>query len=218
MVTDGIGRQSVQVVTIVVQPTFNPVLDMTITQNATDPMSMNVTPSVAGVAGAHPWMLTTTGTGAADVVHTFGDDSALKTDKIKIQRNAGVAMTATFGFQYGGNDLNDPTFEQTLCRDVALPVLTQSQANKPPTLTVTPIVQHTTGVARLHIVATDPDPAPLGALAAANAGFGPDDVVGMFEVMVGSQSASELGGVYVPGTNPFEFDVELPAAAVAGKT
>ena len=106
----------------------------------------------------------------------------------------------------------DETFEQTLCRDVALPVLSQTQANKPPTLTVTPVVQHTTGAARLHIAATDPDPAPLGDLAAANAGFNPTDVVGMLEVTVGGQSASELGAVYVPGSNGFEFDVELPDA------
>ena len=26
------------------------------------------------------------------------------------------------------------------------------------------------------------------------------------------QSAQELGAVYVPGSNPFDFDVELPAA------
>ena len=60
---------------------------------------------------------------------------------------------------------------------------------------------------------TTPTRRTLGDIASEMVGFDPDDVVGMLEVTVNGQSAQELGAVYVPGSNPFEFDVELPAAA-----
>ena len=215
-VTDDAGLQSVHLVTVVVQPTSSPILDLVIAQNPDDPMAIDVTPVVTGLAKGeqHPWLLATTGTGVFDFFRTFEATDPLKTQTIRIPRGPGVAMRANFKFQYGGAELNDgPLVERTLCRDVDLPVLAQGQANQPPTLTVTPAVQHTTGKPRLHIRAEDPDPATLGALASEMIGFGPDDVVGMLEVTVNGQSAQELGAVYVPGSNPFDFDVELPAAA-----
>ena len=214
-VIDDAGIEGVHIVTVVVQPTSSPVLDMTITQNATDPMAVDVTPVVTGIADKeqHAWLLATTGTNAFDVFRTFTADDPLKTQTIRVPRGPGIAIRANVRFQYGGTDLNDGLLvARTLCRDYNLPVLGQAQANEPPTLTVTPVVQHATGPVRLHIRAEDPDPVVLGDIASEFVGFGSDDVVGMLEVTVNGQSAQELGAVYVPGSNPFDFDVELPAA------
>ena len=140
-VIDDAGIEGVHIVTVVVQPTSSPVLDMTITQNATDPMAVDVTPVVTGIADKeqHAWLLATTGTNAFDVFRTFTADDPLKTQTIRVPRGPGIAIRANVRFQYGGTDLNDGLLvARTLCRDYNLPVLGQAQANEPPTLTVTP--------------------------------------------------------------------------------
>ena len=98
-VTDDAGVESVHIVTVVVQPTSSPVLDMTITQNATDPMAIDVTPVVTGIAEKeqHAWLLATTGTNAFDVFRTFAADDPIKTQTIRVPRGPGVAIKPTSG-------------------------------------------------------------------------------------------------------------------------
>ena len=103
-VTDSAGLVSVQIVTVVVLPTFDPVLDVAAVQSPSNPMVMNLTPSVTGVAGRHPWVLATTGTGFSDVFLSFPDTVLLESQRILVQRGPGVAVTANVKFQYGDAD------------------------------------------------------------------------------------------------------------------
>ena len=133
-VIDDAGIEGVHIVTVVVQPTSSPVLDMTITQNATDPMAGRRN------AGRHRHRRQ----GTARVV--AGDDRHQHVRRLPdvhrgtirsrrrrsaSTRGPGIAIRANVRFQYGGTDLNDGLLvERTLCRDYNLPVLGQAHGER----------------------------------------------------------------------------------------
>ncbi len=206
-VTDSLGVSSQQFVTIIVLPPSSPVLSLTINKSANDPRAIEVTPNAAPSLGTPPWQLVTSGLGSADVARTFDAGMALSKQIIVVPRPANTPLTAQFRFGYGV--MNDPA-ALTLCEPRDLPLLTQTEANKPPTLDVTPAVQHTTGTAHIRVVATDDDPAPLGAADAALYGLKTGALAGLVSLTLNGDPVSfELAGV-TTGTNHLDVTLDVP--------